>query len=92
MNINKILPKYIQFILSIYLCGLVAFSIFRLILTLTNIEQLYLLPTKTSLLFKAFIMGLRFDTVISGYILILPLLVMLIMTFFRQGKVRGLIN
>ncbi|MCB0519012.1 MAG: sulfatase-like hydrolase/transferase [Lewinellaceae bacterium] len=73
-----ILPKQLTYVLGIYLAGLVCFTIFRLILFVQEFHQLHYLPTDQGviLVLKAFLMGLRFDTVVSGYILTLPFLVL----------------
>ncbi len=72
------LPKQLTYVLGIYLTGLVFFTIFRLILFVQEFHQLHFLPTDQGawLVTKAFLMGLRFDTVVSGYILTLPFLLL----------------
>ncbi len=74
-----ILPKQLVYILRTYLSGVIFFSIFRLILLVQEFHQLHYLPTEKGawLVIKAFLMGLRFDTVVSGYILTLPFLLLL---------------
>jgi phosphoglycerol transferase MdoB-like AlkP superfamily enzyme len=66
------IPSQIRFVANIYLCGLLVFSAFRFTLLIFNWTTSLEVPTMT--LVRAFIMGWRFDTVISGYILILPFL------------------
>ena len=62
--------------LNIYLFGLLFFCVFRVLIVVTNLEQLNSIAEhQTSLLLQAFWMGFRFDTVISCYFLSLPLLV-----------------
>ncbi len=74
------LPNYILYILSIYITGIAVFTVFRLVLIFTNLSQLFSgsIPGNeiSSLLFQAMFMGLRFDTVISGYLLIVPIAVL----------------
>ncbi|MDR1368648.1 MAG: sulfatase-like hydrolase/transferase, partial [Dysgonamonadaceae bacterium] len=65
----------IKFIFRVYLSGLIVFSLFRLILLFTQWEQLTDLSGSSGLLIRSFLMGLRFDNVISCYIAITPLLV-----------------
>lgn len=74
-----ILPKQLVYVLRIYLTGLFHFTIFRLIFLLQEFHQLHYLPTEKGawLVIKAFLMGLRFDTVVSGYILTLPFLLLM---------------
>ena len=82
----KKLPKHILFLLSVYLTGIFIFAIFRIILLLTELKQIDSLTDKASLLAQAFIMGFRFDTVISGYFLAIPLILLSITSFFRWEK------
>ncbi|MCK5059485.1 MAG: sulfatase-like hydrolase/transferase, partial [Candidatus Aminicenantes bacterium] len=75
------LPGYVKYLFSVYFVGIAFFTVFRILLLLTNLNQLHALPAgKFGLIFKAFIMGFRFDTVISGYILSLPLLILFIIS------------
>jgi phosphoglycerol transferase MdoB-like AlkP superfamily enzyme len=62
------------------------FTLFRLVLLFTEIKQLQILPDKFTLISKAFFMGWRFDTVISGYLLFFPLLILCVASFFRFNK------
>lgn len=72
------IPAHIKFIFLTYLTGLVFFSVFRLILVIIEFDKIMLVPDYFSLLLQALIMGIRFDTVISGYILIIPFLILFI--------------
>ncbi len=78
-------PIYIRFVLSTYLWGLVFFFIFRLVIFLVNLDKAPLLSTgEEFILFaKSFIMGIRFDTVISGYIMAFPILLLFAFTMFK---------
>ncbi len=71
-----ILPKQLDYLLRVYLLGVLGFTIFRAILLLQEFHQLHFLPTGQGiwLVTKAFLMGLRFDTVVMGYLLTLPFL------------------
>lgn len=75
--------KHFQFILLIYITGLLFFTGFRVLLLLAEISQLSILPDKTWLLLQSFAIGFRFDTVISGYILALPLVLLAFASIFR---------
>jgi phosphoglycerol transferase MdoB-like AlkP superfamily enzyme len=46
------------------------------------VHQLSILPDKVSLISQAFLMGWRFDTAVSGYILALPLVVLSLVSWF----------
>ncbi len=59
------------------------FTLFRIILFLTELNQLNVIEEKTTIILQAFFMGWRFDTVISGYILFFPLLFLSVFSLFR---------
>ena len=80
------LPKHISFLLSFYLLGIIFFFIFRLILFFTEINQLENIPNSFWVMLQAFWMGFRFDTTISGYFLVLPLLVLSVAAGFRADN------
>jgi phosphoglycerol transferase MdoB-like AlkP superfamily enzyme len=66
----------IGIILKTYLLVIGIFFIFRLILFITELERIESFRADFLNIIMAFIMGIRFDIVISGYILILPFLVL----------------
>jgi phosphoglycerol transferase MdoB-like AlkP superfamily enzyme len=79
------IPLHIRFLVRVYLMGMVFFTLFRILLFLNNLDRLSALPSPhVSLIFRSFLMGLRFDTVISGYILIIPFLALSVFSFFRN--------
>lgn len=81
------LPRHIKYLFFVYLTGIAFFTLFRFFLFLTNLKQLQSLPAgKTGLIIRAFIMGFRFDTVISGYILGIPLILLSICTAFSADN------
>lgn len=67
---------------KIYLLVILIFTAFRSILFILNKEKV--LVTERFDVFRAFIMGVRFDIVICGYILLLPFLVVSIITLFTS--------
>ena len=69
--------RSIRFILKIYLLALSVFSVFRIMLFLSEFDRIDEKEVAILTIFKSFIMGVRFDIVISGYILILPTLIFL---------------
>ncbi|MFH0736328.1 MAG: LTA synthase family protein [bacterium] len=84
--IEKIkLPSYIQFSVLTYLWGLLFFLLFRFGIFVSNTKDMPLLPVFDNivLLAKSFFMGLRFDTVISGYILAVPFLIFFIFNLLK---------
>lgn len=78
MNLLRQLPFSVRFTFRVYIIGILFFSIFRLLLLFTNLTALNALPGATGLIFRALFMGFRFDTVVSGYLLALPLAVLIV--------------
>lgn len=83
---NRKFIKHVQFLLVVHLLGILFFMLFRIILLFSEYSQLNDLPDKYTLLFKALWMGVRFDTVISGYIIFIPLIVLTITSTFRYER------
>ncbi len=69
--------RNLVFFFQLYLLGLLFFTFFRLVLFYQNIHQIEGIPSleRTMIMLEAFFMGFRFDTVIAGYLLILPLVI-----------------
>lgn len=80
MKINRSIP----FLFKIYLLVLSIFSVFRMILFLTELGRINFATTELLTIVQSFIMGVRFDIVMSGYILILPAFVFLMLDLFHQ--------
>ncbi len=80
--------KPILTLLAVYLLGIICFTVFRFMLFITEKSLLINIPKTEvmSLMFKTFIMGFRFDTVISSYILSLPLLLLLASAYLRKDN------
>lgn len=69
--------------LQIYLMGILLFTLFRILLFISALDKLgdnYGLGD----VFLSFLMGLRFDTVISGYLLILPFVLLTFNQFYNR--------
>jgi len=71
-------PITVRYILSVYVTGLLFFTFFRCLLVYTNAASLHSIPAVWGILFHTMFMGLRFDTVVSGYVLILPATILLV--------------
>jgi phosphoglycerol transferase MdoB-like AlkP superfamily enzyme len=56
--------------------GLAVFFIFRLILFFTEIDRIESIPGSFADIVTAFLIGIRFDLVISGYILVVPFIIL----------------
>jgi len=84
----KNIPVHIKKLLKVYLLGLLVFFVFRLGLLFSEFGRLAQIPEDEtfSLLFQSFLMGLRFDTVISAYILLLPFFVYFILDLFNLSS------
>lgn len=74
-------------LIKLHLLSLVIFSVFRVVLLLSNTEKFEFFTTN---MFKALLMGIRFDTVITCYILALPSLLWAIA--YNIGKNNKLLN
>jgi phosphoglycerol transferase MdoB-like AlkP superfamily enzyme len=79
------LPTHIQYLVRIYLAGIVCFALLRLVLLFTQWENVTRVPFGLYYFGCAFVMGWRFDTSICGYLLLLPL-VCLTLWRVRQKK------
>ena len=75
------IPRHIRFLTSIYLLGIAFFTVPRLVLLFQHWGEIRKIPTAVTL--QALWMGFRFDTVISGYFLALPLLLFTLLAIFR---------
>lgn len=86
-NFSSIIPAHIKFLLSVYGTGILFFTLFRIILLMVNWQYAEELPvdSRISLLLTSFWYGFRFDSVISGYILILPFIILSIFSFFKKN-------
>lgn len=74
----------IQIILKTYLLGIAIFFIFRLILFFTELGRIESVSSDFKNILLAFLMGLRFDIVISGYILILPFIILSVLFILNR--------
>lgn len=81
------IPKHLLLFFKIYLFGILFFFVLRFLLLIATIDQLSTISdSKYWTLIQAFFMGWRFDTVISGYLLSLPLVLMSIAEFFKKSR------
>lgn len=71
--------------LKIYGLAVVIFFIFRLVLLFTETDKLVNAPNTD--IVQAFIMGIRFDLVICGYLLFFPYLLLTLNSFLFHSKV-----
>lgn len=76
--------RNITLIINIYILVIVVFFIFRLILFFTEIDRVSFPTDSIANILQAFLMGVRFDIVVSGYILLLPALVLSVMSIINK--------
>lgn len=73
----------ISLILRIYGLAILFFFVFRFILFITGIENIADISANLPDIAKAFLMGIRFDVVISGYLLLIPFLLLTLMSVLK---------
>ncbi len=78
----KKIPQQLQFIALVYFTGMIFFSILRIVLFLLHFNEIRTIPV--TYIFQSFVWGIRFDAVISGYFLALPLVLFFLLHFFRR--------
>lgn len=80
-------------IIKTYLLAIIVFFCFRLILYLSYIGSDSLTDASLLTVLQAFIMGVRFDIVISGYILFIPALILIILGFIdgKHSKIKSFV-
>jgi len=77
--------RSIKLVFKIYILVLSIFSIFRIILFITELDRVTIENTTVLTILKAFIMGVRFDIVISGYVMLAPTLFLLLFELINKG-------
>ena len=82
MNMNQ----NIKLILKTYVLVLSIFSIFRILLFFSEIDLLDFNTVSIYTIIKAFVMGVRFDIVISGYILLLPAIILFVLDIINKNE------
>jgi phosphoglycerol transferase MdoB-like AlkP superfamily enzyme len=85
-NLLKKIPGELKFLGVIYLSGLLLFTLFRLLLYVISHSATENIPGVW--VANAFLLGFRFDTVISGYLLSLPFVLFLLFFFARISPAR----
>lgn len=90
MQKGGFLPRQIVYLLCTYIIAICFFFVFRLAILPLNIESVREILSEEGglmLLFKAFFMGFRFDTLISCFVLS-PFLISLILAYYLNIKNR----
>lgn len=81
---TNIVPRHLQLLLRLYAVGLAFFFAFRVALLLADLDATEGTPLITIL--ESFVMGLRFDVVVNGYLLVLPLVFLSITESLRLHR------
>lgn len=79
-----------KYILFVFVTGLFFFTFIRALFIWSNLELFTNVPTL--IIFKSFLVGLRFDTVILSYILALPVLLFIISAFLEEKNQKRLLR
>lgn len=82
MDIQKFIPATITKFVKIYLSALSFFFIFRVILFITELDRINSSVSYNDI-FYSFLVGLRFDIVISSYIILLPYILLAFLSLFK---------
>jgi phosphoglycerol transferase MdoB-like AlkP superfamily enzyme len=80
------LNRNIFVILKTYFLVIVIFSIYRALLFITETSRVDFDQVSTLTIIQSFIMGIRFDIVISGYILFFPAFILLLQDILKLEK------
>jgi len=80
---KNLIPSYFKLLLFHYILGIIFFFIFRLIFFFLNTDISSISENEYKLVQHAFKIGFQFDSVIMGYILVLPLLILEIFSFSK---------
>ncbi|MBU1114460.1 MAG: LTA synthase family protein [Bacteroidetes bacterium] len=82
----------IAIVIKLYILSLSIFFIYRAVLFFTELDRIDFAVDELSDIISAFVFGLRFDIVISGYILLLPILFLFVLDIFKyKSKITSLI-
>lgn len=76
--------RNLSVIFKSYLLTLSVFTLFRVMLFITENDRVSIRTDTLANIFYSFLMGLRFDVVISGYILLLPALILSVMAIWNK--------
>ena len=80
----KLQFKTILLISKIYLLLLGIFTIFRFVLFFIGLDHISFSEEPNLNVFRAFVMGVRFDLVIIGYVLFFPAFILLLLDIFKS--------
>ncbi|MBP3455827.1 MAG: sulfatase-like hydrolase/transferase [Alistipes sp.] len=82
---KPLIPRKIAYVATVYLAGMACFTLCRLILLWRNFSLLdFGVDNSAQWIWEALLMGVRFDNVVSFYLLALPLLLLLVGQFIPR--------
>lgn len=89
-NLKNKIPAPFRILLTLYVASIAIFTAFRLILFTTEFNHVNSVPQSERffVFMNAFVMGLRFDIVVTGYIAILP--AFLLFLFYQINLINSL--
>jgi len=87
MNLYKKIPAVVKLCIRIYLLAVLFFGLFRLILFIREKNRVDNAVPVSDILY-AFVMGLRFDLVVTGYIMAIPFVLLAVLSFFKYEHQR----
>lgn len=89
-NLKNKIPVPFRILLTLYVASIAIFTAFRLILFATEFNHVNSIPQSERffVFMNAFVMGLRFDIVVTGYIAILP--AFLLFLFYQINLINSL--
>ena len=76
-------PAQMRYFFRIYLCSLVCFAFFRVYLAQITWSYAQGMPEKGTYLFKSVLMGIRFDTVVSCFVMLIPALLFTVFNYLK---------
>ena len=91
-NIIELIPFHIRYLIKIYLLGIAFFTFFRFVLFFLNISEVSRIEKPIWIFIQSFWIGFRFDTAISGYLLIIPYLLLTIHSLYPQKIIYNITN
>ena len=89
-SMSRIL-SVLKYLLSVHITGILAFTLFRIILYISNIGLASDVENQTYFFSRAMLKGLQFDNLIASYILTVPLFLLSISALFNRISKRLII-
>lgn len=78
----KKIPVFVKITVKLYLLLIAIYTAFRVVLLLLNLDRVG--TTTFSEVVRAFVMGVRFDVVTIGFIIVIPTIILILFSFFGR--------